>query len=561
MSRLSAYLALAASVALASLYSTPSSGFSYVMMSDEAMLAQAEGVAKVTVIEIIPSKDSDRQTLYRVSVDDVLSGPDLGRQRLLSLPGTFDSPGAIWVVPGVPKLAQGSTYLVFHQTRADGTLLANQLTLGLFGLVPTDDGGVYERYLDEHGEAKRSPSSARLHRLRDAKGFEHWIRAAAKGETAKTDYFVDKPDANGLKFRFSNFNFPTPGPGRWFQFDSGQTLNWTARPGGQTGTTFDEFAAVATALNAWNNDPGSRITMAYSGTAPSTPTCNTSLDPGCFSGHVIWNDAESTIPGTFDCGSGGVLATGGSLAFSNGQSFAGQTWYPRARAVVTLQDNAACFFNQFGGANGAEVLAHEIGHTIAFGHSCGDGSSPSCGSDAALNAALMRAQAHGGGRGAVLGQDDRDGLFIAYPSPNPPMADLSLQIGVNRTIVAPGQGLTYTITVQNTGPAQATSLSLSTTLPSGLSFNSASGSGWSCTAGTANCTRASLNSGSSAAVSVMLTVPSNYAGASPITLQSSINSAVPDPQTGNNTAQAQTPVDFISPFRIFGGPLQGGFEP
>jgi len=141
------------------------------------------------------------------------------------------------------------------------------------------------------------------------------------------------------------------------------------------------------------------------------------------------------------------------------------------------------------------------------------------------------------------------------------MADLSLQIGVNRTIVAPGQGLTYTITVQNTGPAQATSLSLSTTLPSGLSFNSASGSGWSCTAGTANCTRASLNSGSSAAVSVMLTVPSNYAGASPITLQSSINSAVPDPQTGNNTAQAQTPVDFISPFRIFGGPLQGGFEP
>ncbi len=73
---------------------------------------------------------------------------------------------------------------------------------------------------------------------------------------------------------------------------------------------------------------------------------------------------------------------------------------------MTIQDGAGCFFDGNNGANGAQVFAHEIGHTLGFGHSCGDSNSPSCGSSAVLNDALMRATAHNDARGPRLGVDD-----------------------------------------------------------------------------------------------------------------------------------------------------------
>ena len=395
-------------------------GFSYSLPTDEALLQQSEGVLVADVLGHIPARDGELETRYRLRVIDRLAGPKRASEVELVLPGTFDAPSLNFIVPGVPQLVPGGRVLVFYAVRADGRLQPQQLSLGLFGKVRADNGSAYYvRSLEGSLEHGGNAWTRQYHAPRAPAEFEAWIRARATGAKVAPLYLRQGVRASALaKYTFSVFGFSTPGPGRWFQFDSGQTLSWTDRPGGQAGGG-DSVQQLQQALAAWTNDPTSRIQLAYAGTQASSPVCTFSSDPGCFSGHVLWNDPNSEIAGSFSCQSGGVLGIGGSLAFSNGQTFAGETWYPRARARVVIQDGAGCFLAGSGGADGAELLTHEIGHTLAFGHSCGDSESPDCGSDAILNQATMRAFAHGDGRGAVLGADDRQGAAVAYPEPNP----------------------------------------------------------------------------------------------------------------------------------------------
>jgi uncharacterized repeat protein (TIGR01451 family) len=60
--------------------------------------------------------------------------------------------------------------------------------------------------------------------------------------------------------------------------------------------------------------------------------------------------------------------------------------------------------------------------------------------------------------------------------------------------VVPGQTVIYTIQVSNTGAVNATNLTVTDPLPSGLTFASASGGGWTCNevSGVVTCTRALL---------------------------------------------------------------------
>lgn len=396
------------------------SAFSYVLPSDENLLADSEGVIRAEVLGHLPAVDGDLETRYRLRVLERLKGSKTADEVELVLPGTFDAPGLNYIVPGVPRLQAGGIILLFHGQRGDGVLQARHLSLGLFGRVQADNGqSYYVRPLEGSMEYGGNAWTRQYHVPRAPAAFEDWIRARAAGRNVAPNYLRSEVRTASLaKFTFSVFGFSTPGPGRWFQFDSGQTLPWTDRPGGQA-SGGNSVQQLQQALAAWTNDPGSRIQLSYSGTQASSPECSSSSNPGCLTGHVLWNDPNNEIDGSFSCSTGGVLGIGGSLVFSNGQSFNGQIWYPRARARVVIQDGAGCFMASASGANGAELLTHEIGHTLAFGHSCGDAESPACESSAVLNQATMRAFAHGDGRGAVLGDDDRAGAAVAYPEPDP----------------------------------------------------------------------------------------------------------------------------------------------
>jgi hypothetical protein len=80
---------------------------------------------------------------------------------------------------------------------------------------------------------------------------------------------------------------------------------------------------------------------------------------------------------------------------------------------VVLQDGAACYLSSNGGEEGAEVLAHELGHVLGLGHACGESGMPSC-TEPRYGNSLMRPVLHASGRGPELGDDDAMALLALY---------------------------------------------------------------------------------------------------------------------------------------------------
>jgi uncharacterized repeat protein (TIGR01451 family) len=137
-------------------------------------------------------------------------------------------------------------------------------------------------------------------------------------------------------------------------------------------------------------------------------------------------------------------------------------------------------------------------------------------------------------------EDDDDTLATA------PVAgtDLSLSMTDLPDPVTSGSNLVYTLNVTNQGTLSASTVVLTDTLPAGVTYQSATGSGWTCaaiTGGRARCTRNSLNGGLSRPITLTVLVGTGTVG----TLNNSavLKASTPDPSLDNNTATATTAVN------------------
>ena len=127
-------------------------------------------------------------------------------------------------------------------------------------------------------------------------------------------------------------------------------------------------------------------------------------------------------------------------------------------------------------------------------------------------------------------------------------ADLSITKSDSPDPVLQGQEVTYTLGVHNAGPSVASDVTVTDTLPSGVTFNSATTSQGSCSqsAGVVTCLLGDMNIGSNVSVQVKVTPQS----AGSITNQASVSSITTDPQAANNNASATTTVDPVADLSI-----------
>ncbi|MFN4292685.1 MAG: choice-of-anchor Q domain-containing protein [Thermoflexales bacterium] len=104
----------------------------------------------------------------------------------------------------------------------------------------------------------------------------------------------------------------------------------------------------------------------------------------------------------------------------------------------------------------------------------------------------------------------------SFTTTTPVTPAANLQIGKAVTTVTnvtgtvrPGGALTYTLLVTNTGPSSASFITVTDSLPTGLTYVSATGAGWSCSfsAPTVTCTTSTLSVGAAPAIQIVATAP------------------------------------------------------
>ncbi|MFF4730341.1 hypothetical protein ACFY3M_34445, partial [Streptomyces mirabilis] len=285
--------------------------------------------------------------------------------------------------------------------------------------------------------------------------------------------------APGGSYPLSGFHFEGPGGGGASSISTGGSLlvvaggggaaggtgaGSTGGNGGNGGTTPDATGGTAGSATGGGASPG----QGGGGGSTSTSTGGAGGAGGAVPSCVVTNSG----PGSGF--SGATVGTGGT-----GGSFDGGC---AATAIAAGGGGGGGYFAGGGGGSGA---VNNLG-TSAGGGGGGGGSSFATPTGTGTSYAL-----------STMGTANHNGqVTISYGPPGP-----SLTIGKSHSgSFARGQSGSYTLTVGNDGidATDGTTVTVTDTLPAGLTATSLSGTGWTCTLATLTCTRSDvLPSGSS----------------------------------------------------------------
>ncbi|HEX9671131.1 MAG TPA: matrixin family metalloprotease, partial [Thermoanaerobaculia bacterium] len=385
---------------LIALAAAPLSAATYLMPSDETLADQAPVIAAVRVTDSGPAPlRAGIATDYVVEVDEVVKGDLPGSTVVVRVPGGEMEGDLELRVSGAPRFAPGERALLFLVPNRDGSYGVLHLFLGAFHEVRA--GG---RTLARRDLAEGRPLAPAADPPRDLARFSRWLADRAAGLEAERDYLVTGGGPQAATEAFTSLPTPDRVPLRWFRFDGGGSVSWrlnTSLPAGVGAEA--TAAALRAALAAWNDDATSRIGYSYGGT---TSASGGFLRSDGTNGVLFEDPGNAHVPGSYNCAKGGVVALGVAFMDRGTRSSGGKVYHEIVEADVVTNDGSACYFRD-NPAGAAEVFAHELGHTLGFGHS-------------AEREALMYGVAHKDGRGARLEHDDRLAANAVYGAGSPP---------------------------------------------------------------------------------------------------------------------------------------------
>lgn len=400
----------------AAMLALPASATTIVMPSDVQLVEKSPVIIVGTVIRSdAVDRDGGIWTETAIRVERTLKGGAPEITIIREVGGRIGN--RFNIVFGNPEYVPSERVLVFLWPTPRGDFQTRDLFVGKFTerydlngkriwFRPENDG--HTVLLDK---AFRPLSTSRDQR--EASGFEHFIIERAAGADSFTGgYLLESPilaDASTGKRVVGNFTLISePSIYRWFGFDQGTTATWKSL-GNQVGYSESGAAELRTAISVWNNYSSARIRYTYGGT--STGTAGGLAAPNGVN-EVIFGDLTSEIDGTWNPSTGGVVGRGGFNNVRVGGNwtspFAADASHPAAAFSVTgnivegnlvIQDGVSPA-QGISSAALAEILAHELGHTLGFGHSVDP-------------AALMFSRVTGGG--ASLKADDQLGARWLYP--------------------------------------------------------------------------------------------------------------------------------------------------
>jgi len=439
------------------------------MVPDDDLIVSSRVIVTGTVMSTTSAWDDTGTVVWtyvEVLTDRVLKGNVSQRRIVLKQLGGSVGESGLRVF-GQAGFSPGERLLLYLNTGPDGTLHAAHNFIGKFSVKKdASDGREFVERSADSSEVEilaqsvgaevtnSAPLDEYIGKIQNTLQTEaHRVAQFEKAQsslpllTTPPEYARKREQGSGLVPEFVLM----AGGVRWMEADQGQAISYYLNPSASP-VAGGAAAEIGRAMTAWTNQSGAFIRLQQAG---QTASCGISVN-GINS--ISFGDCLNQLDPPIGCT--GVVALTAISYTRESKVVAGVSFNRLIEADTVFNKGMDCFLAT--SSNLAEVACHELGHSIGLDHS-------------ADSAAIMWPTAHGRGRDATLGADDKAGVLAIYPASGSgtPGPGSGTPLSIATFGLATGSiGRSYTTQLAATGGTQPYRWSLvGGALPPGLSLS------------------------------------------------------------------------------------------